>query len=456
MRSIQSVVVAFVFMMAGIALSQPGCGDEPADLGTSGGGTETGDVNPTTGDETSGGDATTEGGTETGEPPGPVSANPYWKMIDLGEDTTWRSVQAVESASGPVYILTGDQGVVAFFDGWETTFKNLGEDVSILDAWVYDFDSMDGLIVDGEKGYVRHLDPAGFWALPSGLPPEGQADFTSVVGNHPDNVYVGGDNGQLWKFKNGDWSSVLNHEGWHPTLSDISAMWMDSVSSHVFIVAENELLSGSSINWLLGTAEKEMKGVHGFASNDVFVVGGFGGGFLGKNVYHFTEVGWVEQSTPAPAAQGLCDVWGTSSADVYAVGFKGTLLHYHDVNGEMEWEYVSAGHPMDLKSPSGTPEETKIKAQDLTLQKIAGRSDEDILVIAEQTIPPVGEVPRDGAGCDGCSCQTCVCETKPECCANEWDANCVTLCVSECEGAGDPLVKSTLLHYTRHLIEEDE
>ena len=92
------------------------------------------------------------------------------------EDTTWRSVQTVPSANGDVYILTGDQGVLAFFDGWDTTYKNLGEDVSLLDAWVYDFDTLEGLTVVGEKGYVRHFDPAGFWALLGrALPPRCRA-----------------------------------------------------------------------------------------------------------------------------------------------------------------------------------------------------------------------------------------------------------------------------------------
>jgi len=444
-----------VFGLAMALSTAMGCGSEAADLGTSSGGTETGQDVEATGGTAEGG-ASSGGGNDIAEPPGRVSDEPYWKMIDLGEDTKWQSIRTVESSNGPVYMLTGDQGVLAFFDGWETTFKNLGEDVTLLDAWVYDFDTLEGLTVVGESGYVRHLDPAGFWALPSGLPPEGQYDFTSIVGNHPDNVYAGGEGGQLWKFKNGDWSNVLNHEGLLPTLSDISAMWMDAAESHVFIVAENDLISGSSINWLTGTADKEMKGVHGFASNDVFVVGGFGGGFLGKNVYHFTEVGWVEQDTPAPAAQGLCDVWGVTGENVYAVGFKGTLLHYHEVSGAMEWEYVSAGHPMDLSSPSGTPDEWKIKAQDLTLQKIAGRSDEDMIILAEQTIPPVGALPRDVGGCEACNCEACVCETKSECCSNEWDASCVTLCAVECNGAGEVQVQSKVLHYTRHLIEDEE
>ncbi len=41
----------------------------------------------------------------------------------------------------------------------------------------------------------------------------------------------------------------------------------------------------------------------------------------------------------SPISEGIFDVWGTSSSDVYVVGWEGTMLHYDGT----EWSAMTSG-----------------------------------------------------------------------------------------------------------------
>lgn len=74
------------------------------------------------------------------------------------------------------------------------------------------------------------------------------------------------------------------------------------------------------------------EGVWASAPNDVFAVGGVGDRGA---VYHYDGNSWTPMTVPPIGV--LTDVWGTSSSDVYAVGY-GTILHY---DGQ-QWSEVQA------------------------------------------------------------------------------------------------------------------
>ena len=54
-------------------------------------------------------------------------------------------------------------------------------------------------------------------------------------------------------------------------------------------------------------------------------------------------------STGCPPSDSLSDVWGTSSSDVYAVGWGGTILHY---DGHA-WEEMPSGTTEGLSGDWG-------------------------------------------------------------------------------------------------------
>lgn len=58
----------------------------------------------------------------------------------------------------------------------------------------------------------------------------------------------------------------------------------------------------------------------GTSPSDVYAVG-----FRGT-ILHYDGTGWSSMVSGTPWE--LWDVWGTSATDVYAVGYLGTILHY--------------------------------------------------------------------------------------------------------------------------------
>ena len=59
---------------------------------------------------------------------------------------------------------------------------------------------------------------------------------------------------------------------------------------------------------------------------------------------------WTSQKDPASSQSTLHSVWGASSADVFAVGDGGTIIHY---NGK-SWSKMNSGTTNDLAGVWGT------------------------------------------------------------------------------------------------------
>src|SRR6267378_1130052 len=63
---------------------------------------------------------------------------------------------------------------------------------------------------------------------------------------------------------------------------------------------------------------------------------------LFRSVVHYDGTSWTAQSSGSPWT--LLDVWGSSPADVFAVGTNGTILHYDGTNWAAQWS--SASQPL--------------------------------------------------------------------------------------------------------------
>jgi hypothetical protein len=68
-----------------------------------------------------------------------------------------------------------------------------------------------------------------------------------------------------------------------------------------------------------GPDDFSASGVWAIAPNDAFLVGSSG------RILHFNGTAWSPMTSPT--SQGLVDVWGNSSSNVYAVG-EGGILRY--------------------------------------------------------------------------------------------------------------------------------
>jgi hypothetical protein len=58
--------------------------------------------------------------------------------------------------------------------------------------------------------------------------------------------------------------------------------------------------------------------------------------FVGNRAFHFDGTTWT--IVPTPGTTALSGVWGSSRADVYAVGDRGAVLHYDGVR----WSSVAS------------------------------------------------------------------------------------------------------------------
>ena len=70
--------------------------------------------------------------------------------------------------------------------------------------------------------------------------------------------------------------------------------------------------------------------IWGTSSNDIFAVG-----FQG-NILHFDGMNW--ERMPSNTTENLKAVWGTSSNNVYAAGSNGTIIHYDGV----DWSKITS------------------------------------------------------------------------------------------------------------------
>ena len=85
-----------------------------------------------------------------------------------------------------------------------------------------------------------------------------------------------------------------------------------------------------------------LQGVWGTSGADIYAVGQSG------TILHYDGGKWVVVA--AATAQDLVAVWGTSSSDVYAVGGSGTILHYNGAG----WSAMTSGTGQSLLGVWGT------------------------------------------------------------------------------------------------------
>jgi hypothetical protein len=126
-------------------------------------------------------------------------------------------------------------------------------------------------------------------------------------------------NGSIWSDMAGEPTGAY--------LNDISG----TSASNVFTVGDAGLIlryDGSSWSEMASGTTATLAGVWVGAPSDVFVVGGGddqNGQPLPGFILHYDGSAW----SPMPvAATALWGIWGSSGADVFAVGDSGTILHY--------------------------------------------------------------------------------------------------------------------------------
>ena len=160
-------------------------------------------------------------------------------------------------------------------------------------------------------------------SAPSGLPADcdGLAD---VWGTSPSNVYSVTLCGVLIHYDGSQWVSqgripMDSPDGVEPYISDL---W--GTSSDLFVLGgvnwhEHSIFRRSGGRWTqenIDNHDGSYSGIWGTSSRDVFAVGGCDIGIIN----HYDGASWNAQLDPDEGTIYLTDVWGSSGSNVYAVG----------------------------------------------------------------------------------------------------------------------------------------
>lgn len=200
-----------------------------------------------------------------------------WLEMSIGTEP---SMAGVWGSSASDVFLVGDFGTILHYNGmsWTST---------ALSGMSY------GVLIDVWGSSSTDVYAVGFYR--SGL-----SDYYGIIGHY---------NGATW-------STV------HTVMDDrLFGVWGSS-DSNVFAVGRNgAILHYDGSGWgSVTSASFDISGIWGTAADDIFIVGEAG------NIRHYNGTGW--SSMTSGTVEGLADVWGTSSTNVYATGANGVFLRY--------------------------------------------------------------------------------------------------------------------------------
>jgi hypothetical protein len=220
-----------------------------------------------------------------------------------------------------------------------------GRGESLLAVWGA---SSSDVYAVGGIGLILHYDGTGWSAITSGT----SALLCDVWGSSSSDIYAVGSEGTILHYDGTRWTSRLGTTKW------LDGVWGTS-SSDVFAVGQHgTILHYDGTRWTTMTSGQVtgewLRGVWGSLSRDVYAVGLTCQSYMGGvsvcsgAILHYDGAGWSVMRRGTTEA--LHGVWGTSSSDVYAVGYDGTILHY-DGTG---WSAMTSGTTEYLRGVWGT------------------------------------------------------------------------------------------------------
>jgi hypothetical protein len=243
-----------------------------------------------------------------------------------GDFAELRSIWA--SSSTDIYAVgEGDpDGTMLHYDG--VTWTQAPLPVRFVMA-IWGSSSRDVFVVGGEErndehspgSYLTHFDGTEWRSEATNL--VRYCDFSNVGGSSAKDVYFLG--GGLDHFNGSSFDASVGIGGEYP----MQDFWASP--NAVYVVGDGErvyLFDGSLAGlggWRLPTY---VNGVWALSRINAFVVGEPGDpahAYNSSNIYHY-DGAWTAMTTGSPSS--LSDIWGSSEADVFAVGQAGTVLHY--------------------------------------------------------------------------------------------------------------------------------
>ena len=200
----------------------------------------------------------------------------------------------------------------------------------------------------GQDFYARRQLATGQWAIT----PDTDIGLVFGLAGSGSNLWAVGSNGSIFKWNNG-W--VQEASGTNKTLNAVYSTAINStwvVGDQATALERDTGLPDSwhSIGNSAGLNNTDLKDV--WTANtpgaDVWAVGGHGGLYRQRGI---GTPNWAPFNSDAGTSVTFYGVWGTSQADVWAVGTGGTIVHY---DGGTNWAAYDSGTRTDLYDVMGS------------------------------------------------------------------------------------------------------
>jgi hypothetical protein len=250
-----------------------------------------------------------------------------WTYLPSG---TSGYLAGVWGSSGSDVFAVGEYGTILHYDGATWAPMPSGTYASLYGVWG---SSSSDVFAVGGYGTILHYDGATWTPMPSGT----SARLTGVWGSSSSDVFaVGGDgfagDGTVLHYNGNTWTAMVSghysfYDVWGSSGSDVFVVGVQLVSLGGRYEARILHYDGST--WKLMWSPDlnyslSLYSIWGSSSSDVFAVGWE---FIkGGAILHYNGTTWIPMTSGTSVA--LNDVWGSSGDDVFAVGSNGVILHY--------------------------------------------------------------------------------------------------------------------------------
>jgi hypothetical protein len=167
-------------------------------------------------------------------------------------------------------------------------------------------------------------------------------DLLGIWGSSATDVFAVASDGTILHYDGSSWIGVLStgttlYDIWGSSSSDVLAVRASNYGTNSFI------LRYDGVSWKPmedGNNSYPFYAVHGTSSSDIWAVGYYG------VIFHFDGIAWAQMTGPSMIYYG---VWAASSSDVFAVGNAG-VAHYDG----SAWSGVSSGATKTLNGVWGS------------------------------------------------------------------------------------------------------
>ncbi len=217
-------------------------------------------------------------------------------------------------APGSFSLVAGSS--IAWFDGVSWRAESVIA-TSVYGQWGFDFDNQ----VTVSAGLSTH------WVngVQSWYPTPTSEPLFDIWGRTTDDYYAVGRFGNVAHFDGNAWEPL--NSGSSSNLADIAA----TPTGFIAVGSQGTVLRRIASTWIEDAAPSgyDLSGIWDSGNGLAVAVGRFSPDEVQwrQAILMNTGAGWVDAGTPGTAPR-LFDIWGSSSNDVFTVGWGGEILHY--------------------------------------------------------------------------------------------------------------------------------